>query len=83
MNSKESFKDLKLPENAIKVDESSNKPNKEEKTLIKSKRKKYIIIGGIILGIIIIFVAIFLIVDILNIIFSGQIFIKLPKLIEK
>ena len=35
MNSKESFKDLKQPENAIKVDESSNKPNKEEKPLIK------------------------------------------------
>ena len=61
MNSKESFKDLKLPENAIKVNESI-KPNKEEKPLIKSKKKKYIIIGGIILGIIIIFVAIFLIV---------------------
>ena len=61
MNSKESFKDLKLPENAIKANKSI-KPNKEEKPLLKSKKKKYIIIGGIILGIIIILVAIFLIV---------------------
>ena len=61
MNSKESFKDLKLPENAIKANKSI-KPNKQEKPLIKSKKKKYIIIGGIILGIIIIIIAIFLIV---------------------
>ena len=38
MNSKESFKDLKQPENAIKANKSI-KPNKQEKPLIKSKKR--------------------------------------------
>ena len=67
MHPKESLEDLEVPEKTDKPIEKkeskdSIEPKDENPVIIKSKKKKYLIIAGIILGILIILTTIFLLV---------------------
>ena len=67
MHHKETLEDLEVPEKTDKPIEKkeskdSIEPKDENPVIIKSKKKKYLIIAGVILGILIILTAIFLLV---------------------
>ena len=63
MNTRETLEDLPIPEkDKEKKPQEKKEITEENQVLIKSKKKKYLIIFGIILGILFIFTAIFLLV---------------------
>ena len=87
MHPKETLEDLEVPEKTDKPIEKkeskdSIEPKDENPAIIKSKKKKYLIIAGIILGILIILTSIFLLVAHYEFGLFGMKFIKSPKLKE-